>query len=297
MVDGLQKVGNMVRQKTRARSWFGQWLALLLLGCVLTVTLSQPAQAVQVSGETTRVHAAARGQVIESVVILRNPAAVSERVRVYLTDYVDDSRLGWQFPGAGTLARSSAPWIDLLQTEVTLGPGEERGIFYRIAVPHEPEIRGTYWSSIMVEPQTAQAIDVTAEDPEEGVFVFRLNQTMRYQVAVIVNIGATGERRIAFAEPKLSRADDGRVVFEVLIENKGERWLNPDVWMELYDIEGKKVGHFTAGKPRILPGMAGLRQFDLSSVDPGEYVALILVDDSGDAVFGTRYSLRFTSGN
>jgi hypothetical protein len=111
--------------------------------------------------------------------------------------------------------------------------------------------------------------------------------------AVIINIGDSGERKLAFVEPQLLRTKENGVVFRVLIENQGERWLNPDVWLELYDSQGRRVGHFSAGKPRILPGTARMREFDLSDVQPGEYLALVLVDDGSDAVFGARYSLRF----
>ncbi|MGI6082992.1 MAG: hypothetical protein ACOYEP_08995 [Limnochordia bacterium] len=158
---------------------------MLISLCVFTLVLSGSVGAAHIIGETTRVHTVGKGQVIEGIIELRNSSPVTEAVRIYLTDHVSDDRSGWQFPAPGSLPRSCAPWTGLLQEEVTLKPGEERGVFYRISVPEEPDIRGTYWCSIMVEPQTASAVDVRAADDEEGKLLFRLNQAIRYQVAVM----------------------------------------------------------------------------------------------------------------
>ena len=288
----------MRRRLTRASQAYGcaeRWFPLLTL-CLFALILSGLTEAVSVVGQTTRMHVVAKGQVVEGVIRLQNLSPVEQDVRVYLTDYISDDRSGWQFP-AGSLPRSCAPWTRLLQEEIKLRPGEERGVFYRISVPDESDIRGTYWCSIMVQPQTASAVDVRAADDGEGRVLFTLNQAVRYQVAVIVNVGDSGERRLTFTDPQLLRTKEERVVFRVFIENQGERLLHPDIWLELYDDQGRKVGSFSAGKRRVLPGASRTAEFDLSDVPPGDYLALVLVDDGGDAVFGARYSLRFIADN
>ncbi|MGI6165962.1 MAG: hypothetical protein ACOYEN_08280 [Limnochordia bacterium] len=253
------------------------------------------ASAVQVQGETTRVHTVGRGGSLDGIITLRNDQADAEWVRLYLTDHLNDARTGSQFPEAGTLPRSAALWVDLMQTEVLLQPGETRNVFYRVAVPDSPEARGTYWCSVMVEPQAAQEIPISAAEPEERTFVLTLRHVIRYQIAVIINVGTSGDKSLAFAEPTLETAVDGSTSFQIFIENTGERWLNPETWLEVYDDLGQLVGRAQAPRGRILPGAAGLRRFDLTGIDSGEYQALLLVDDGEDAVFGTMFSLHLTS--
>ena len=252
------------------------------------------AWAAQVEGETTRVHTVEYGQTADGIIVLRSNKTAPEWVRLYLTDHSNDVRTGWQFPAAGTLERSGAQWIDLMQTEVLLQPGETRSVFYRISVPADPKIQGTYWCSLMIEPQSAKEIPVEAGKPEEGKFTLALRQVIRSQIALIINVGNTGEKSLAFLEPNLDVTDDGTVNFSILMENTGERWLNPEVWMEIYDNIGGLVSRIEAGKTRILPGAAVKRQFNLIGIEPGDYQALVFVDDGGDNIFGTMFTLRLT---
>jgi hypothetical protein len=268
-------------------------LGLLMVSILLMV--GGTARAVQVQSKTTMIHTVEQGQAVEGIVTLRSTAASPEWVRLYLTDYSNDARTGWQYPEAGTLPRSCAPWVDLMQTEVLLQPGEVRNVFYRVVVPAQTETQGTYWCALMIEPHGVDEDHAAPQTAEDGKLVLAIRHVIRYQLSLIVNVGNTGERALGFAEPVLETTDDGSTSFQVLVENTGQRWLNPVSWLEVYDDLGQLVGRVESPRTRILPGVASRRSFDLTGLDAGEYQALLLVDDGDDAVFGTVFALHLVS--
>ncbi|MDD3749722.1 MAG: hypothetical protein PHS43_04400, partial [Firmicutes bacterium] len=156
-------------------------------------------------------------------------------------------------------------------------------------------LSGTYWSALMIEPQPAEQ-EVNVEDSEsDKSFTVMIQHVIRQEVMLVTNIGSSGSRQVNFLEPQLRTSDDGTLIFEVLVENKGERLLNPNIWLELYDESGRVVGRFQNDQPRIYPGAALRQSFGLGSLKVGTYLALVIVDEGGEDVFGARYTLQVTN--
>ena len=81
-------------------------------------------------------------------------------------------------------------------------------------------------------------------------------------------------------------------MLQVDIENTGERWIVPEVSVQLFNHEGKQAGWFKARKKRIFPGTSIRHEFDLSKVPAGKYAGVIYVDGGDEAVFGARIKLK-----
>ena len=75
------------------------------------------------------------------------------------------------------------------------------------------------------------------------------------------------------------------------VENIGERWLTPVLFVELYAENGEYAGKFEGGKWRIYPGTSVRYRVDLTSLPEGTYKALIFVDNLDEYVFGAEYTL------
>ena len=268
---------------------------LSLFICIAAAVWNASASAVLLEGSFFRLHTVQPGDIVDGMVTLRNISSNPETVRFFLLDRLNDARYGRRYMEPAELERSNAPWIDLGQREVTIAPGQQFNLIYRIQVPDDESLSGTYWSALMIEPQPAEQ-EVNVEDSEsDKSFTVMIQHVIRQEVMLVTNIGSSGSRQVNFLEPQLRTSDDGTLIFEVLVENKGERLLNPNIWLELYDESGRVVGRFQNDQPRIYPGAALRQSFGLGSLKVGTYLALVIVDEGGEDVFGARYTLQVTN--
>jgi len=107
---------------------------------------------------------------------------------------------------------------------------------------------------------------------------------------MLTHIGDTGTRKIKFLDKKLF-SQDGKTILQMDIENIGERWLTPTLWVELYDNQGTELGRFESGKRRIYPSCSVRYKVDLTDVPEGKYKALVVADNGDEYVFGAKYDL------
>jgi len=132
-----------------------------------------------------------------------------------------------------------------------------------------------------------------ARQPEEGKVQMGIKQVMRYGVQIVTHIGNTGSHKLKFIGTKLLAKEGGGRFLQVDMENIGERWLRPEVWLNLYDEEGRYIGKFESAGMRIYPGTSVRHRIDLSDVPRGKYKALLVADAGGDYIFGAQYTLKF----
>ncbi len=149
---------------------------------------------------------------------------------------------------------------------------------------------GTYWSMLMVEllPESHPE----AEGVKEGKVGVGILQVMRYGVQFVSHIEDSGSRKIKFLKSKLV-AQEGKQLLQIDLENIGERWVKPVVWVELYDAKGALIGRFESSQKRIYPGTSVRHLIDLTEVPKGKYKALIVADSGGKDVWGAQYTLKF----
>ena len=251
---------------------------------VLGLALSAPRSAVGqivVPGPTIFEREAAAGETYRGAIPVRNTSDVSQVARLSIVDYFTDSDGNTRFEAPGSHPRSSAGWIALSQSEVTVPPQGEVSVEYSVnvaAVAQSPV--GTYWSVVIVERE-----GIAGPAPAGPGVHISLNT--RYAVQIVTNIGSTGEPRLA-----LGHAEIDQRVFVVEMTNVGTRAGRPRFRLEVYREDGSPAQALTAERGRLYPSMSTRQTFALTDLTPGTYTFLLLADIGAPTVQGAKYQLQ-----
>lgn len=119
------------------------------VSCALTVSSGLTVAKVVLPGEKT------------GGVIVLTGGESAETVRIYQTDYMFYADGRNEFGKPGSAPRSNASWITYVPNQLILQPHGRAEVSYQISVPNDEDLRGTYWSVIMVEPVPALYVDLT----------------------------------------------------------------------------------------------------------------------------------------
>ncbi len=264
----------------RTRTW-----GLILLALLAAVAGHA---AVAIVGPLTREHEVEPGRSYSGSIEVHNSGETAQAVKVYQTDYFYYASGEVLYGEPGALPRSNAKWITFSPQEVTVPAGESVTIRYSIQTPSDDTLKGTYWSVLMLEPVVEGS--PTDAGAQADKVTMGVRQVVRYGIQIATHVGASGSRRLRFSQFQLA-AENGRRVLVVDLENSGERWLRPSVWVELYDAKGTYVGKFDGGAQRLYPGTSARFKSDLVGVQDAEYKALVVADCGGDDVFGANINL------
>lgn len=257
----------------------------------LIMVLSTQA-AVGVINGLTHERVAKIGEAYGGVILLKNTGLTAEDVKLYQRDFRFTFEGKKFYDKPGQLQRSNASWITFSPQRVTVAPGGSTEIRFNVHVPDDTVLKGTYWSLIMVEGSHAPSSAEGA--PKGGKITFHINQVMRYAVQIVTHIENSGERNVKFLKTGLL-TKNGKKILTVDVENTGERWLRPTLYLDLFDSEGKHQGKYKGERWRIYPGTSVRYQVDLSGIPKGKYTALLLLDNNDDYVFGAQYTLDFNA--
>lgn len=218
---------------------------------------------------------------------IHNNSDKEESVLIYQKDYSFNHFGETRYLDPGSLTRSNASWIELSQNLINMQPGEKLTVPFRVTVPDDKSLSGTYWSIIMVEK-------IVPPDPNRppGISV---RSVVRYGIQVITHIGNGGERNLNFIGTELIK-NDTSTYYYVTIENTGERLLRHTVALDVYDGEGNNVGMFSATNNRTFPGTSVRSVIDLSALPPDTYTALLVADCENDDIFGTNITIEVPTG-
>jgi P pilus assembly chaperone PapD len=259
-------------------------LALLIALCPSLLW----AQTVQVEGSLCRTHVLDPGGRAEGTIALSNVDALAGNVRVYQTDYRFDATGSAWYDDPGTQPRSNANWIMVTPRVLSVAPGEHASVSYVVQVPKDDNLAGTYWSVLMVEPDSPPAAPVAADGKRVAVGI---RTVFRYAIQISVQIGQTGKAELQFADKRIV-TQDGKRLLQIDVANPGERGLQPIVWGEFYSADGQLAKRVESRRMRVYPGCAGRFQLDITELPVGKYESLIVADNGDDNVFGARYSFE-----
>jgi hypothetical protein len=98
---------------------------------------------------------------------------------------------------------------------------------------------------------------------------------------------------IKFLSVNLVATPEGRKILQVDVENSGDVWIRPEVYVELYDDKGATRGKYPGARYRLYPGTSVRQTIDVTAVPGGTYKALVVVDAGGENVFAGEYKLKF----
>ena len=296
-----------------------RWLLAVII-LWLSVTGSVRAELAVIGGLTREYTITAGGQYFGQI-FLENKSQQPLTVKIYQKDYFFQAGGRVIYADPGTVPRSNAAWFSFSEEQLTIPPGERLPAAYTITVPlkannllnwpdffaerpdllkyggkeefadQKPdfELRGTYWSLLMVEPIDS---GLNTEYQKEEVTV-NIKQTVRRGIQLVTQIGDTGQRELKIVDRKLSKIAVGHYLFQLDIENSGESWLRPDIWAEIYDRqEGNLVARIDCGYWRLFPRTSRRLDLKLKDYPPGTFKIIVIIDNGDEHLWGAGYSLE-----
>lgn len=240
-----------------------------------------------VTGSMTHVMTLQPGGKANGKIEIENTGDEPGEVKIYLVDYLHYSDGTNNFEKAGSMGRSNAPWVSLSPSQSLIQPKGKLTVNYSVGVPADPNLRGTYWSVIMIEPVPKALLTPPSSRAEVRRQVITV---IRHAVQMITNIGNGGEAKIAFKDRQLVK-EEGKRILKIDLENTGEKLLSPHVWAELFDAGGKTTGQIDGSTTRIYPGCSARFQMDMTAIPAGSYKAVVVADNGDENVFGANYTL------
>ncbi len=265
--------------KARIQQIVGIIVSCLVIGVPLRAGIT-------IFGELSHEKEAIPGQTYTGTIYVKNDGDDLEEVKIFQTDYFFYSNGTTEYGDAGTLERSNAIWIEFSPSRLSVPPQGQMAVTYRITVPEDQSLFGTYWSMLMVEPIPKNSPENPLSQNTVGI-----NTVIRYGIQMVTNIKGTGEPNLQFQDVKLLRGESGPYL-QVDIINKGTLLTRPKVWVDLVDSNAKAVGRRESREMRIYPETSVRYRIDLSSVRAGNYQALVVADGGENAMVGSRYNLN-----
>jgi hypothetical protein len=249
---------------------------------------------ISVIGELSQDKDAKPGEKYEGVIVVKNDTNEPQEAKVYQTDYTFHFSGTNNYGEPGSNPRSNARWVSFSPSFLTIPPQGMMAMNFVVNVPSDREKKmvGTYWSMLMIEgiPKGSAESSLPAKENKAQMGIM---QTIRYGVQVATHIAGTGTRNVKFLDVKLVSQEKQKRVLQVDIENTGDIGMRPETYVELFDENGMTKGKFPGTKFRMYPGTSVRQVIDVSSVSPGTYKAMVVVDAGGDDVFGAQYTVKF----
>jgi hypothetical protein len=249
---------------------------------------------ISVIGDLSHDREARPGETYGGTILLRNGSSEPVEAKIYQTDYLF-FRDGQNIYGEpGSTERSNSGWITYNPSRVIVPARSMLTVEYRVTIPLNSgttQLNGSYWSMLMVEGIAKGSPESTLGGPDKKTL--GVSQVFRYGVQIATHIAGTGARAIKFLDTKLVKEETGNHYLEVDIENSGDLWMRPDVYVEVFDTDGKSRGRQPGSSFRMYPGTSVRQRIVMPDLPSGEYKALVVVDAGGDDAFGAQYSLKF----
>ncbi|NQV72681.1 hypothetical protein HQ496_06130 [bacterium] len=263
---------------------------LLLLALILLVNPSSSSAQISVRSQLSHDEVTGPGGSYSGSILIRNDTDEIQQAKLYKTDYSFQADGTNYFGIAGETERSNASWIDLGTSTLLVPPREAVTVSYRVTVPIETPLAGSFWSVIMVEgvpKNSAESLGNTTPDNSLG-----LVQVTRYGVQVATHIEGTGSAQLEIKDTAFTKSEDGVASLRLDIYNNGDKMVRPDMWVELYDQSGNAVGKRDGLNNRLYPGTSVQQNIKLGKLDAGTYRALVIMDAGSDEVFAAEFNLN-----
>ncbi len=260
------------------RSFRFLYSLLVIVGLAAAPVLPAMGQ-LTIQGRLTDDRTVSPGEAYSGVVLVHNDSDHPREVRLYLFDDVHDHALQSRSSEAAPLTRSNAAWIAFSPARLTIAPGAMQQVAYDVRVPlldGDETPAGSYWSMLVVEDMTKDSAAPRA--PKAGV-----------QIAT--HIEGTGAPDLAFAGVDVRDDPMGFPVMAASIANTGDVTIDPLIWVELYNENGRFLERRQVPPCRLYPGVTTEQQVSLDDLHPGRYEALIVVDAGGEHIFGAQYTV------
>jgi len=239
-------------------------------------------------GETVLRSAATPGATLAGTITILNNGGAPVDVRLYQTDYSFQAAGENDYGTPGTSPRSNARWFTLDANQLTIATNGTVTVNYRSEVPTDAKLSGSFWSLVMVE-QTEAVVAPTKGAPTERRAAIRT--IVRHAVQVVTDLGNPAPAELKVIGKRFEVDASGKA-FSLDVENRGQWLTRPEVSMEVFDMAGVSATKVAAAKVRLYPACSFRYRFDLTSLKPGRYNALVMFDSGDDNVSGAQYAFE-----
>jgi hypothetical protein len=263
------------------------------LGFLVVLTFCLPASGqIAVIGSLAHDDTVAPGERYSGTIEIHNNGSESRQAKVFQTDYSFDHEGKNLFEAPGSVERSNANWITFSPSFITVPPGETVPVEYEVVVPERTAdtLAGSYWSVLMIEDVPPGAPESTVNTNRDEIRV-GIREVFRYAVQLATHIRTDEELNIEFIGVGLEEESGQQRTLRVAVANSGNAFVQPSVWIEVFDATGAKRGKIEGQKSRLYPNTSDRHSFDLSQFEEGEYEVLVVVDAGNDNVFGAQYTV------
>lgn len=265
-------------------------VCLSLLLAFSCFALSASAQ-IAVVGSLSHDDEASPGSRYSGTIEIHNSGTDSRQAKIFQTDYSFSYDGSNNFGAPGSEKRSNADWISFSPAFVTVPPGETVPVAYEVVVPADSsELAGTYWSILMIEDVPTDSPESTVEAEENAEIRVGVREVFRYAVQLATHIRTNEDYQIEFVGVGLEDSLSPQTL-RVAVQNSGNVFMNPAVWIEVFDASGEKKAKIESKSARLYPSTSVSHLFDLSGFEHGEYEVLVVVDAGEENIFGAQYSL------
>ena len=243
-----------------------------------------PASAgVAVLNGLTHTHNLIQGQKTTGKVLIRNESAKPARVIIYKQDLVAACGQEVNYLNPNGFAQSLSPWLTTTVDEKLLGPNEEYVLFYTIDLASDQQLKGSFWSVLMIE-----GADPIKEEKSEGL---QINSVMRYAIQIIGDVGIEETTKLGFEDIKVKTTENESQMVTLRLKNEGLFSAKAKVILEIYNQEGEKIKTLEGASRRIYPQGCNEFEIELKGIKKGKYEGTLIADNSKD-LFGANLSLE-----
>lgn len=217
-----------------------------------------------------------------------NRSNKEQQMSVYQTDYSFTADGVNNFASPGTLPRSNANWLRFTPKQFSIQPGAKITIEVSVSVPNA-QLSGSYWSVLMVEYVDSDTNP--AENDSKAAVKAAIIVKRRQGIQIRTHVSGTGEMKARYFNQNITKRD-GKVLFEVDMENIGTLFYSGKFWVELFDQDGYPVDKVTLSSKSIYPGSSCRFSADITNLKKGKYTALCVYDTQSNKVFGGKYQIK-----
>ncbi len=218
-------------------------------------------------------------------------------LKIYAGDWVriPGDRTGYQFDDiTGNESRSFLDWMSFTPERMTLQPDEWKDVQYEIRVPNDPGLEGSYWGVIFIE-ETPDGMPLITQD-DSSLMAVGINTVFRYAIQIYVTVVGTEIRDVTFASIDFQQSESG-IDVTAAVENLGNIYMRPQVWLEVRDIYGVIVYTEDHIRQTLLPESTRNYNFTLDAqiLDPGVYLVMVIADYDAPTLIAAQGRIEITT--
>ncbi len=257
---------------------------LFLAVSILLVAALPCYSGIAVLNDLTHLYAVTEGTVYKGYIEIQNMGNSPQRVKVSQKDFLCNAKGQSFYEDPGQHNRTNAHWIELKATDILLAANEKYFLTYEIKTPDYLEMKGSYWSVIMVEPVN----EVQIKPKENAVSI--LTQ-VNYAIQIICNTAEVGKAEVMYRNTEVTY-QQGHKYLLVDLEDTGEMYHKIIVNAEFFDSKsGEKAGTFESPLQSLFPYTSRQFAVDITGLKAGQYKGTLLANCVDSSVFGLNLTL------